>query len=695
MDDTSASSQITRRLIAAGINAALLSSAVMFFGLILTIPVVVGPPVIWSVATAFALYRKLVGSKFTAWTVLLSALGILVAALVYVFFFNLDESQHVFSGLVSPLLARIGTVGAVLLGTGLTPLIGSRILGERFALKTYGLALLLVGLPAGLLLLTPASIFGAVPYWQVGMAILLSRVISPTLAPAEVRSTNRQSPARGTEAKTVSARPRWPISVLISLGLFAFAFPPARTYYIFLFESESTELGAASMYYSFFIALGLLLILATLYREHQLQKLAGGVQKNRFWLYALIALAYPVYLLGSAFYVTNVTVPAGVFQQAVAHGTPARLQDSAASWILSIPHDLKIETLTEGHAKALVRTGELRLDVTKRLTDGAASVLGSAKPEEKEFPSRSYSLGPDGTETLVSEAYTLTRNAYMQFDGLEELTPTQARALAQFPGPLTLGLKTISADVAEELGNHRGGLALKNITNLDVAAARALARSEGELTLGLAVLPGDVAEALSSHTGDLVLDQLTTLDPGAGEAVVRIDGSFRFSQSKLSVADDAGWAALIRANAEEFEAYDKEQRNSDGQLLSWARQEGQVSFGMTEIGDKTAQALAEFPGFLISLSKVETVSDSAVDLLARRRAPRLILCNAKLTDAQREKLSTPPTTPPKTLVDYVQSYPDRYSAEVLYRIKQRLTEAGWSDGDALAALWSLDNECSQ
>jgi hypothetical protein len=108
----------------------------------------------------------------------------------------------------------------------------------------------------------------------------------------------------------------------------------------------------------------------------------------------------------------------------------------------------------------------------------------------------------------AAEALSRAKCNTLRLDGLRELSPEVAKALAQNKGNLYLcGLTTLSPEVAEALAQHEGTgiclgweLAGRGLTTLSDEAAKALAQYQGTLELGrLTTLSDEAAKALRAN----------------------------------------------------------------------------------------------------------------------------------------------------------------------------------------------------
>lgn len=231
------------------------------------------------------------------------------------------------------------------------------------------------------------------------------------------------------------------------------------------------------MYYSIFAGAFIVVILLLLWNEYRKQKSTGTIHQAVLLLYVVASLAYPVYLFASVKYARTVAVSPAVLQKMVAYGDNV----SGGQYV---PSDLKIEVLTKGHVEALIAAESLSLDAPKRMTDDAAVLLGSIQSTER--PLEGIQEMNETGQWVPVDSVTLVNDS-IRFNGITELTSTQARALAQFTGIISLdGLTDISPEVAEALANHTtGNLQLNGVTALETRAGQALARHPGTVECGI------------------------------------------------------------------------------------------------------------------------------------------------------------------------------------------------------------------
>lgn len=456
-------------------------------------------------------------------------------------------------------------------------------------------------------------------YWQTVVSIVLGNALSSRLTPGQQAATERATAA--TAAEQAGTRIHIPWALLITAALYPIIFSPTRSYSIYLLEAESTELGSAAAYYSMVAWMVIAVMLALFIGEYRRQRRLGVARLGLLALYAVAAFGYPVYLYVQVKQATTGEVPAWMLQRAIAY------QSVDGQYPVTIPYELKINVLTEGHVEALIQAGHLYNSTATSMTDGAAAALGKARPSERDG-GEVTELKPGGQEEV--QRLTLKLNDEISLESLSVLTADQARLMAQFPGGIRLkGLTGLTPEVAEGLASHpEGALSLEGVTSLDLATAQALGKHKGPV------------------------------------------------YTSVKTADDPTFAAIVRAESRRAK-----------EKIDAGQARGTLSYHVTSLGEESAKELAAYPGASIDLSSVTAITDRIVDILAARKAPRLRLCNAGLTEAQRAKLFTPPKTPDQRLVEYFESN-GTYLVGELYK---GLLEKGWSERDIDAALWATED----
>lgn len=194
------------------------------------------------------------------------------------------------------------------------------------------------------------------------------------------------------------------------------------------------------------------------------------------------------------------------------------------------------------------------------------------------------------------------------------ITPEVARALAprgRKGVTLWLGLTTITPEVAEALAAHsRGMLALNALDGMSVEVARELARFRGKLTLnGLTTLSPEVARELAEHRSKFTLFGLTEISDEAAEALshhrgtILLNGLTRLTSAPLT-------AQMLKAN--------------DG-FLNLSK--------VQTVSDDVVQVLAEYRGRPIRLAGLTELSEANA---VRLRANEKIVLPAKFREVEDE-----------------------------------------------------------
>lgn len=159
---------------------------------------------------------------------------------------------------------------------------------------------------------------------------------------------------------------------------------------------------------------------------------------------------------------------------------------------------------------------------------------------------------PQDTKTIrtltVEQARELAKGSIiLHLEGLTELPPDVARALAPFKGTLVLGVTELSDEAAMELAMGKGDeLQLERITRLSDKAAVALAMYEGNLSMNrLTTLSPKAAKAFARRDHETELLGLTELSDEAAWPLGRTEDRLYI---KSSVRMSAKAAARLRDN---------------------------------------------------------------------------------------------------------------------------------------------------
>ena len=283
------------------------------------------------------------------------------------------------------------------------------------------------------------------------------------------------------------------------------------------------------------------------------------------------------------------SVVRGLLVVAVILGAACRVAQTCAAEVDST----SVTELTVEQAVELVGSqGDLDLSHLRSLSPPVAELLGSSgSPVVLDGLT---SLSPDSAALLSRP------DAVLALNGLTELPWDTARALITPTSPRGLslgGLKGISDELAELMGQHIGYLRLPGVETLTDRQIELLSRHRGFLTLsGLEPLSPRAARALGQHVGMLVLNGVKSLTPETAAGLsshtqfLRMDG--------LETISDEVAAVL-------------------------GRHKGPLGLhGISSLSDAAAESLAQREG-AVYLMRLETLSERAA--LALRANPEIRL----------------------------------------------------------------------
>ena len=131
-------------------------------------------------------------------------------------------------------------------------------------------------------------------------------------------------------------------------------------------------------------------------------------------------------------------------------------------------------------------------------------------------------------------------NTGMRLAGLAGLDLEAARALNKYPGCLSLGCPTLTAEVAQALVQKNGyTLTLSRLTELPADLAAALSESPGDLRLpAVESLSPEAAKAIAKHRGDvLALNGVRSLSPEVAEGLAGHRGTLALYGLKRASQD--------------------------------------------------------------------------------------------------------------------------------------------------------------
>jgi hypothetical protein len=260
----------------------------------------------------------------------------------------------------------------------------------------------------------------------------------------------------------------------------------------------------------------------------------------------------------------------------------ANLSDEALAEVSLFPgilllRGLTADTLSDGKLAALAGF------------NGAALGLGGVA-----------ALPPEQAEQIATTFAT----KFLFLDDVTELSPEAARALAEFPGQVSLnGLTEVSPELVRALGDLTKR-SLEGVTSLSPEAAAAVVEGfqGASLTLNLTSLSADTAKELAQgRRNDLVLDRLTELSDEAAAALgaCTVTNLWLRGLTDLSPGAAKGLAAIKAA----------------GQLGPTLRLDSLRSLSPT-----AAEALAASDITYLELTGLETLSAETARALARSKA---------------------------------------------------------------------------
>lgn len=177
-----------------------------------------------------------------------------------------------------------------------------------------------------------------------------------------------------------------------------------------------------------------------------------------------------------------------------------------------------VSSLTADQAKALARhAGPVSLPSFDRLTPEVAAFLApKIEIDDIELPALT-TIDATSAAALVSHS----RNR-ITLDGLTDLSPESASALAQFEGTLWFpGITTLSAETARTLAAHRGPLVLGVTEDLESDAMAALVKHAGDLSLlGVTSVSDELGEVLAAAPGTLNLPSVSHVERQAARMLL-------------------------------------------------------------------------------------------------------------------------------------------------------------------------------
>jgi hypothetical protein len=205
---------------------------------------------------------------------------------------------------------------------------------------------------------------------------------------------------------------------------------------------------------------------------------------------------------------------------------------------------------------------------------------------------------------LAQRIATTFATKFLFLDDVTDISPEAARALAGFPGQVSLnGLTEVSPELVRALGDLTKR-SLKGVTSLSPEAAAAVVEGfrGASLTLNLTSLPADTARELArGRRNDLFLDRLTELSDEAAAALgeCNVTNLWLRGLTDLSPGAAKGLAAIKAA----------------GQLGPTLRLDN-----LRSLSPEAAEALAASNITYLELTGLETLSAETARALARSKA---------------------------------------------------------------------------
>lgn len=182
---------------------------------------------------------------------------------------------------------------------------------------------------------------------------------------------------------------------------------------------------------------------------------------------------------------------------------------------------------------------------------GLPSISRDTAQELTHLSARS-SLQLDGLSFLsadVAAQLAAFPGLYLSLNGLKQLAPDSAAALAGYGSKATVGsalhlngIETLPEAVAERLGScHALGLNLNGVVNLDAATAERLSQFKGRVLClgGIDHATDETISALSRFSGDMLdLGGLKELSPRAAASLVQFGGKVLCLNSLAGASED-------------------------------------------------------------------------------------------------------------------------------------------------------------
>jgi hypothetical protein len=270
------------------------------------------------------------------------------------------------------------------------------------------------------------------------------------------------------------------------------------------------------------------------------------------------------------------------------------------------PVSLSLEALAElapaDASWAVLRNSRrLSLNGLEELSPGVAAALATHPPILM-FGHADLRLNGIGKLSPQAAAALAGHQGMVQLYGLEELDSVPlAQKLARQWGELRLGIRHLSPEIAAELARHRGFEI--HFTRLNYHG-----RADGAMSVlrldNIESLSAETAEALAAHEGVLVLNGLVSLDPAVAAALAKRIGNAKTNRPGTLVLN--GLPAISPEAAAALAAFPGEialraiKEISPGTAAALARHKGRLHLsGLVNMSREVAAALKAHPEVLL------------------------------------------------------------------------------------------------
>jgi hypothetical protein len=250
----------------------------------------------------------------------------------------------------------------------------------------------------------------------------------------------------------------------------------------------------------------------------------------------------------------------------------------------------------------------------------------------------------DNLNDKVAAALGKNKWSVLSLNGLRNLTPTTAQALADRKGPTHLnGLTTLDNAIASILATYQAiTLSLDGLKSIDSATAEILARYPNCLSLnGLTAIDEATAEALAHNKGHLSLEGIRTPSPHILAELARHKGRTitigKNSRTKQSISGMVENRTPQFEHLTEINGLDTLTPSVIDILSLPEGHKGEITIrGLSEITKEQAQALTAHD-WDITLDCVHSVTDETAKILSKHKGAALKLKQLNHIDTQLAK----------------------------------------------------------